>query len=203
PKLCQLTIVAIISVVDSPTTIPRVDHIGPASQSFAQGRLWFLEELYPGLNWYSVPFMVRMKGPLQLEALDSALLAVESRHETLRTTFSTINGVGSQVVRPFCRKDINIIELPAGDEHRLTDALQRDQATPFNLRLEPGWRATIYRVGKDEHVLSIVMHHIISDGWSLDVLKRELAVLYAAAVRGENPVSQLSPTVRNNQLSGS
>ncbi|CAA9959381.1 Nonribosomal peptide synthetase 3 [Pyrenophora teres f. maculata] len=192
-KLCQLTIVAIISVVDSPTTIPRVDHIGPASQSFAQGRLWFLEELYPGLNWYSIPFMVRMKGPLQLEALNSALLAVESRHETLRTTFGTINGVGSQVVRPFCSKDISIIELPAGDKQRLTDALQRDQATPFNLRLEPGWRATIYRIGEDEHVLSIVMHHIISDGWSLDVLKRELAVLYAAAVRGENLVSQLSP----------
>ena len=193
PKLCQLTIVATTSVTDSPTTIPRVHHVGPASQSFAQGRLWFLEELYPGLNWYSMPFMVRMKGPLQLEALNSALLAIESRHETLRTTFDTINGVGSQVVRPFCSKNISIIELLAGDEQRLTDVLQRDQATPFNLRLEPGWRATIYRIGKYEHVLSIVIHHIISDGWSLDVLKRELAVLYAAAVRGENLVSQLSP----------
>ncbi|EUC39879.1 hypothetical protein COCMIDRAFT_41693 [Bipolaris oryzae ATCC 44560] len=193
PKLCQLSIAATASVTDSPTTIPRVQHIGPASQSFAQGRLWFLEELYPGLNWYSMPLMVRIKGSMRLEALKSALLAVESRHETLRTTFDTINGVGSQIVRPFCSKDINVIELPAGDEQRLTDALKRDQATPFNLRLEPGWRATIYHIGKDEHVLSIVMHHVISDGWSLDVLTRELAAFYFAATQGQDPLAQVQP----------
>ncbi|KAF5844163.1 hypothetical protein GGP41_002268 [Bipolaris sorokiniana] len=194
PKLCQLTtVVATTSVTDSPTTIPRVHHTGPALQSFAQGRLWFLEELYPGLNWYSMPLMVRMKGPLQLEALKSALLAVESRHETLRTTFDTINGVGLQFVEPFCSKDISVIEMPAGDKQRLTDALQRDQATPFDLRLEPGWRAAIYRIGEDEHVLSVVMHHIILDGWSMDVVTRELAAFYSAATQGRDPLVQVQP----------
>ncbi|KAJ6279029.1 hypothetical protein J3E71DRAFT_242872 [Bipolaris maydis] len=194
PKLCQLTtVVATTSVTDSPTTIPRVHHTGPALQSFAQGRLWFLEELYPGLNWYSMPLMVRMKGPLQLEALKSALLAVESRHETLRTTFDTINGVGLQFVEPFCSKDISVFEMPAGDKQRLTDALQQDQATPFDLRLEPGWRAAIYRIGEDEHVLSVVMHHIISDGWSMDVVTRELAAFYSAATQDRDPLAQVQP----------
>ncbi|EUC27911.1 hypothetical protein COCCADRAFT_110508 [Bipolaris zeicola 26-R-13] len=176
------------------SAITRGEYSGPVAQSFAQNRLWFLEALHPGLGWYLMPIALRINGPLQLGALKTALQTIEQRHETLRTTFSTHRGTGVQLVHQFCdEKDVTIIEVPSNDKHYLTDALQKDQTTPFYLQKEPGWRVRIYRLNEQEHVLSIVMHHIVSDGWSLDVLKKELAVLYAAAVRGENPTSRLSP----------
>ncbi|CAA9959472.1 Nonribosomal peptide synthetase 3 [Pyrenophora teres f. maculata] len=175
----------------STATIQHVDYAGPVQQSFAQGRLWFLEELYPGLNWYLMPFAVRIRGPLQLEALNAALLAIESRHETLRTTFANDGGVSVQVVQSFHAKQLNVIDLPLGDEHSHIEALQRDQMTPFNLQTEPGWRVSIYRLDNNNHVLSIVMHHIVSDGWSVDVLTRELSTFYSASLRGQDPLSQI------------
>ncbi|KAJ6202525.1 nonribosomal peptide synthetase 1 [Bipolaris maydis] len=176
------------------SAITRGEYSGPVAQSFAQNRLWFLEALHPGLHWYLVPIALRINGPLQLDALKAALRTIEHRHETLRTTFSTHNGTGVQLVHQFSdEKDVTVIEVPSNDKHHLLDALQEDQTTSFCLQNEPGWRVRIYRLNEQEHVLSIVMHHIVSDGWSLDVLKKELAVLYAAAVRGENLISRLSP----------
>ncbi|KAL7780533.1 hypothetical protein CFE70_010557 [Pyrenophora teres f. teres 0-1] len=193
PKLDQLTAAAIASAHASPASIPQVEHAGPVAQSFAQGRLWFSEELHPGLTWYLMPLAVRIRGPLDLVALHSALLAVERRHETLRTTFATVDGASVQVVQPFQAKDLNIIDIVPGDEQGLTEAVHQDHSTPFDLRTEPGWRVTVYRMSNDDHVLSTVMHHIISDGWSVDVLMRELAAFYSASMRGQNPLSQVQP----------
>ncbi|KAL7780527.1 hypothetical protein CFE70_010551 [Pyrenophora teres f. teres 0-1] len=193
PKLDQLTAAAIASAHASPASIPQVEHAGPVAQSFAQGRLWFLEELHPGLTWYLMPLAVRIRGPLDLVALHSALLAVERRHETLRTTFATVDGASVQVVQPFQAKDLNIIDIVPGDEQGLTEAVHQDHSTPFDLRTEPGWRVTVYRMSNDDHVLSTVMHHIISDGWSVDVLMRELAAFYSASMRGQDPLSQVQP----------
>ncbi|CAE7020055.1 destruxin synthetase [Pyrenophora teres f. teres] len=193
PRLDQLTAAATASTHASPVSIPQVEHVGPVAQSFAQGRLWFLEELHPGLTWYLMPLAVRIRGPLDLPALHSALLAVERRHETLRTTFATVDGASVQVVQPFQAKDLNIIDIVPGDEQGLTEAVHQDHSTPFDLRTQPGWRVTVYRVGEHDHVLSIVMHHIISDGWSVDVLMRELAGFYSASVRGHDPLSQAQP----------
>ncbi|KAK1914298.1 hypothetical protein P3342_007544 [Pyrenophora teres f. teres] len=193
PRLDQLTAAATASTHASPVSIPQVEHVGPVAQSFAQGRLWFLEELHPGLTWYLMPLAVRIRGPLDLPALHSALLAVEHRHETLRTTFATVDGASVQVVQPFQAKDLNIIDIVPGDEQGLAEAVQQEQGTVFNLRTQPGWRVTVYRVGEHDHVLSIVMHHIISDGWSVDVLMRELAGFYSASVRGHDPLSQVQP----------
>ncbi|KAL7780538.1 hypothetical protein CFE70_010562 [Pyrenophora teres f. teres 0-1] len=193
PKLDQLTAAAIASAHASPASIPQVEHAGPVAQSFAQGRLWFLEELHPGLTSYLMPLAVRIRGPLDLVALHSALLAVERRHETLRTTFATVDGASVQVVQPFQAKDLNIIDIVPGDEQGLTEAVHQDHSTPFDLRTEPGWRVTVYRMSNDDHVLSTVMHHIISDGWSADVLMRELAAFYSASMRGQDPLSQVQP----------
>ncbi|KAK1914212.1 hypothetical protein P3342_007458 [Pyrenophora teres f. teres] len=193
PKLDQLTAAAIASAHASPASIPQVEHAGPVAQSFAQGRLWFSEELHPGLTWYLMPLAVRIRGPLDLVALHSALLAVERRHETLRTTFATVDGASVQVVQPFQAKDLNIIDIVPGDEQGLTEAVHQDHSTPFDLRTEPGWRVTVYRMSNDDHVLSTVMHHIISDGWSVDVLMRELAAFYSASMRGQDPLSQVQP----------
>lgn len=193
PRLDQSTSVAVSSSKNPSTAIPRANYQGPVEQSFAQGRLWFLEQLHPGLTWYLMPFAARIKGPLQLAALSSALLAVEHRHETLRTTFATIDGTSVQDVKPFRPRDAKVIDVPGNDEQGLVSVVQQDQTQPFDLRTEPGWRVSIYRLNENDHVLSIVMHHIVSDGWSADVLMRELGAFYSAAVRGEDPLSQVQP----------
>lgn len=178
----------------STTTVQAMNHTGPVEQSFAQGRLWFLEQLYPGLSWYLIPFAVRIKGPLQLAALNVALLAIEKRHDTLRTTFATQDGVSVQMVQPFCAKDLTIIDLPpCDDEQKRLEPVKKDQMVPFDLRTEPGWRAAVYRLGKDDYVLSIVMHHIVSDGWSVDVLTREIETFYSASLQGQDPLSHVQP----------
>ncbi|KAL1799672.1 hypothetical protein ACET3X_000014 [Alternaria dauci] len=175
---------------DVDTTIPRVDHDGPVAQSFAQGRMWFLEELYPGLTWYLMPVVVRIKGPLQLVALQSALNAIEKRHETLRTTFETIGDMSMQLVHTYHPKELSVIDV---DEQTLPDAVHRDQITPFDLRTEAGWRVSLYRISNEEHVLSIIMHHIISDGWSTDLLTRELGAFYSATTRGRDALTYVQP----------
>ena len=193
PKLIDLVSAIIHSDISPSTPIPRVDHVGPVEQSFAQGRLWFMEELHPGLDWYLVPFAVRVRGTLQLAALNAALHAIERRHETLRTTFATSDGVSVQMVQPFSAKELTVVDLPPGDEHSRLEAVRKQQMVPFDLRTEPGWRVSVYRLGKDDHVLSVVMHHIVSDGWSVDVLMRELSTFYSISLHGQDPLSQVQP----------
>ncbi|KAL6855594.1 NRPS [Amphichorda felina] len=178
-------------VVDS--IIPRARSELPVEQSFAQARLWFLEQLYPGLTWYLMPCIMRLRGPLNLEALNAAFLALERRHETLRTTFSTQDGVNLQHVRPPRSRNVAVVDKSSADPAHLEQILHMDETTPFNLSSEPGWRVKVYRIGKDEHILSILMHHIISDGWSIDLLRKELASFYASALAGQDPLSIADP----------
>ncbi|KAI9899658.1 hypothetical protein N3K66_006119 [Trichothecium roseum] len=166
---------------------------GPVEQSFAQGRLWFLEELYPGLTWYLMPCIMSLRGPLHLEALNVAFRALEQRHETLRTTLSTKNGVNLQHIHPVRGCDLRIVVLSPDDEKTITDHLHRDETTPFDLSKEPGWRVTLYKLGENHHILSIILHHIFSDGWSVDIFRREMAEFYSAAVAGKDPLSLATP----------
>ncbi|KAK2757911.1 NRPS [Arachnomyces sp. PD_36] len=175
------------------TPIPAAASSGPFEQSFAQGRLWFLDQLEVGASWYLIPFGARMRGPLNIEALTSALLALEQRHETLRTTFEDQDGVGVQVVHANFFKELKVIDLPDEQNGCYLQLLEQEQTTPFNVTSEAGWRVSLIRLGEDDHILSIVMHHIISDGWSIDVLRRELAQFYAAALQGYDPLSVVSP----------
>ncbi|KAH0592368.1 Nonribosomal Peptide Synthetase [Metarhizium humberi] len=174
------------------TKVPKMLIDGPAEQSFAQARLWFLEQLYPGLTWYLMPCIMRLKGPLRLDALTAAFIALEDRHETLRTTFSTREGTNLQHIHPVRSRELTVVDMSA-DQESLPHVLSQDETTPFKLENEPGWRVTLYRVGDDEHILSIVLHHIISDGWSIDILRRELSSFYSAALRGEDPLSNIDP----------
>ncbi|OJI82486.1 hypothetical protein ASPTUDRAFT_66665 [Aspergillus tubingensis CBS 134.48] len=173
--------------------IPKTSYTGPVVQSFAQGRLWFLDQLHPASTWYALPFATRLHGQLDLAALEVALNAIVERHETLRTTFEDQHGVGVQVVHSFEPKRLKIIDLTINNKQNIYEALQREQRAAFNLEAEPGWRPSVFRLGADDHVLSIVMHHIISDGWSLDILQKELNVFYSAAKRGLSPLSQIDP----------
>ncbi|KAK4502054.1 hypothetical protein PRZ48_007865 [Zasmidium cellare] len=166
-----------------------------AELSSAQKGLWFLEQLNPGTPAYNVSIAGRLRGPLRLDALQTALRALEQRHEILRTTFKERSGTPVQVIRP-CRPaedTLQLIDIAADTDFR--EELQRQQITAFDLQSSPPWRIAVLRLGADDHVLSIVMHHIISDGWSDDLLRRSLEAFYSAAVAGREPLVQLDPLV--------
>ncbi|UKZ63170.1 NRPS [Trichoderma atroviride] len=174
-------------------SIPLTTYAKPVEQSFAQGRLWFLDQLELGASWYLLPYAVRMRGLLQTGALRVALLALEQRHETLRTTFEEKDGVGVQVVHASIFQELKTVDLSDDQNDGYLQLLQQQQTTPFDLASEAGWRVSLIRLGENDHVLSIVMHHIISDGWSTDILRRELGQFYAAALQGHDPLSMVKP----------
>ncbi|EIT81213.1 non-ribosomal peptide synthetase module [Aspergillus oryzae 3.042] len=174
---------------------PRLVRVSePVELSSAQSRLWFLDQLHQSLSWYLMILAFRVRGPLRLDALEAAFLALEQRHETLRTTFEQKDGVTVQVVHPFQHRPLRVTDINGSDkEQTLHKALLKEQTTPFNLTREPGWRPSVFRIDSQNHVISIVIHHIIGDGWSMGIVLRELAVLYAAAISGSDPMTRLTP----------
>ncbi|OAR01532.1 hypothetical protein LLEC1_01509 [Akanthomyces lecanii] len=194
-RLQQVAASAVPSAdIASRDIIPR-NAGGPIPQTLDQEQIWLKEQSGPGSACYLKPCAVQLRGPLQLPALETALLALEKRHETLRTTFATHGNSHVQEVQPFWPRALSVINLSSEAEGgcSLQDALRRDQTTSFCLGTEHGWRVSVYRCGKDDHVLSLVMHNLIADGWSVGVLSRELTACYAAAIRGQDPFSQLEP----------
>jgi amino acid adenylation domain-containing protein len=172
--------------------------------SFAQQRLWFLDQLEPGSPWYNMPIPLRLTGRLDVAALAAALVEVERRHETLRTTFSlALAGDGEeeaavQVVGPPSGLPLPLVDLqglpPAAREAELPRLVRIEARRPFDLAHGPLLRVLLYRTGVDEHALILNMHHIVCDGWSLGVLVRELATLYEAFSRRQPlPASPLPP----------
>ncbi|EME45380.1 Non-ribosomal peptide synthetase-like protein [Dothistroma septosporum NZE10] len=164
-----------------------------AELSYAQRGLWFLEQLNPNTPAYHVAIAGRLKGPLQLNALRAALQALEERHETLRTTFKEVQGLPVQVIQPArsAKNTLQVIEIP--DDADFHDELNSQQVTAFDFQSTPPWRVALLRLGAEDHIVSIVMHHIISDGWSDQVLRTELGALYSAAIAGEDLGKQLEP----------
>ncbi len=155
---------------------------GALPLSFAQQRLWFLDRLEGGGAVYNIPMAYRLAGALDVAALERSLDEIVRRHEVLRTTFAQHDGVPVQVIAPAMKLRCEVVEAPAGMDRR--EALQRwaDQEArrPFDLATGPLIRAGLFRVAHDEHVLVLTMHHIVSDGWSVEVLWRELHALYDA-----------------------
>jgi amino acid adenylation domain-containing protein len=154
--------------------------------SFAQQRLWFLEQVEPGT--YNIPVAVRLRGHLDRTALEQSIHALIERHEVLRTTFTVIEGQPRQMIHPasplpFTAIDLSTLPNPVLSEQLLTAAQQ-----PFDLAHGSLLRITILRLGEADHVVLFVMHHIVADGWSMGVLIREIAALYHAFSTGE-PVS--------------
>ncbi|HKS08031.1 MAG TPA: amino acid adenylation domain-containing protein [Pyrinomonadaceae bacterium] len=159
---------------------------GPVALSFAQQRLWFLDQLEPGLVAYNVPAAVRLVGKLDVAVLNWSLNEIVRRHESLRTTFDSVAGQPVQIVAPSFELSISVVDLsdfPA--ELRESEALRlaREEAQrPFDLIRGPLIRAVLLRLRSDEHVLILTTHHIVSDGWSQGVLKTELGALYEAGI---------------------
>lgn len=167
----------------------RLDRGQALPLSFAQQRLWFLDKLEPDLAAYNVASACRLKGPLQVEALERALRALGARHETLRTTFASDEGSPVQLVAPQAGIELPVVDLAGWSsedrDRELSSLLAQEAARPFDLARGPLWRARLYRLGPDEHVLLQCLHHIVSDAWSLVVLFRELGALYAAYSAGQ------------------
>ncbi|HEX7243296.1 MAG TPA: amino acid adenylation domain-containing protein, partial [Longimicrobiaceae bacterium] len=173
-----------------PPVVP-VDRARPLPLSFAQERLWFLDRLEPGSALYNVPRALRLRGALDAAALERALGEIVRRHEALRTVFRETDAGPVQVVAPFAGFALPVEELAGPDqaERRAAEAAAR----PFDLSAGPLFRAVLLRVGEEEHVLLLCMHHVVSDGWSMGVLFRELSALYAAYREGwESPLAELA-----------
>ncbi len=157
--------------------------------SFAQQRLWFLNQFDPGTSLYNMPMAFRLRGPLDAAALERALGEIVRRHEVLRTTFSTVEGEPVQVVAPPGPWTLPVEEV---DEAEVRRRLHAEAARPFDLEAGPLFRGTLLRCGPGEHVILLCMHHVVSDGLSMEVLCRELAALYDAFGRGErSPLPEL------------
>jgi len=157
--------------------------------SFAQERLWFIEQLEPGTPVYNVPKAYRIRGTLDLDSLRHALSRIANRHEVIRTVFRAPGGIPEQITRPIGSVDCQLVDLShhqsAQRTEKLREALLEEAARPFDLTSDLMLRASVYRLSSVEHVLLVVMHHIATDGWSMNLLLRELAACYNAARRGE------------------
>jgi amino acid adenylation domain-containing protein len=165
--------------------------------SFAQQRLWFLDQYEPGSTEYNVPGAVRLTGSLDVGALERGINEVIRRHEILRTTFSMINGEPVQVFSASLGVPLTVIDLtvrPQSEREEETRRLAKEEMRrSFDLARGPLFRPILIRLGRKDHVLLLTLHHIVSDGWSMAVLYRELSALYRAFLNSEpSPLPQLS-----------
>ncbi|HEY0022716.1 MAG TPA: non-ribosomal peptide synthase/polyketide synthase [Longimicrobium sp.] len=179
-----------------PPVVPA-GRTGPLPLSFGQERLWFLDRMAPGSTIYNLPGAWRLGGALDEGVLERALGEIVRRHETLRTVFGEVDGSPVQVVAPFGGFALPVEDLSTLDEGEREAALRRrareEAARPFDLAAGPLFRAMLLRVGPDDHVLLLSMHHVVSDGWSMGVLFRELSALYEAYRDGrESPLPELA-----------
>ncbi len=176
--------------------IERVPRDRPLRLSFAQERLWFLDQLEPGSTLYNVPFGVRLQGQLDEAALGRALAELVRRHEVLRTTFASVEGRPIQVIHDQVAVALPLSDLghlPAEErEARVRLEARGEAGRPFDLAEGPLLRARLLRLSDDEHVLLVTMHHIVSDGWTRGILNREVGLLYGAFRAGApSPLPEL------------
>lgn len=161
--------------------------------SFAQQRLWFLDQLMPNHAFYNVPAAVRLTGILQLKVLEQAFQEIVQRHEALRTTFAMVEGQAVQIIANNILLALTIIDLLSNPEKeaQALRLLTAEAQRPFDLASDSLIRITLIKLAETEHILLLNLHHIVSDGWSMGVLIQELATLYEAL--SKNKPSPLAP----------
>jgi len=174
---------------------PRVG-TGDAPLSPAQERLWFVDRMFPGRTVYTLVAALRLPGTLDEGVLERALAEVVRRHDVLRTTFREVNGAPVQVIAPFTGWVLPVEDLstlPAGErETEVRARVAAERAHVFDLEAGPLFRASLLRLGADDHVLLLGIHHIICDAWSMGVFERELSMLYDAYREGwDSPLAPL------------
>ncbi|HVU99840.1 MAG TPA: amino acid adenylation domain-containing protein, partial [Verrucomicrobiae bacterium] len=176
---------AALAPADTPQKAPalrRADRSAPIPASYVQERLWFLDQLIPDSDAYNVPAAIRIQGPLEPERLEKACNEIVARHEALRTTFAYHNGSVTQVIAAELRLNVEFNDLgnaPEADRETRARALANELAhKPFDLAKGPLIRAGLTRVSPRDHIFTVVLHHTVSDGWSLGLFFRELQALY-------------------------
>jgi amino acid adenylation domain-containing protein len=168
-------------------SIPRRKTKGPCALSFAQERLWFLDQFDPGSPVYNISRALQIEGPLDSTALQKALDGILARHESLRTVFRSVDGTPVQEVIPSRTLNPQVVPLDEKmSEEEVRLLLRAEVRRPFDLLGDLPLRATLFRREKEDHWLLLVLHHIASDGWSMGVLLRELSELYTANCTGES-----------------
>ena len=172
--------------------VPMIRHEFEAIPlSYAQHRQWFLWQLEPESAAYHVPAALRLRGVLDVEALQRSFQVLIERHESLRTRFVQDAGQTLQVIAPEADFSLPVHTLEPGDaaglEARISAFVEAQTRQLFDLQQGPLLRVCLLRVAPDEHVLVLTQHHIVSDGWSMQVLVEELVQCYAAFTQGHAP----------------
>jgi len=171
-------------------TIPQRQNSQPVPLSFSQQRLWFIDQLYQGSSFYNIASILHLKGLLNLEALQQSFNEIINRHEAWRTVFVTVDEQPMQVILPKLDWDLPIVNIDyLSDKDWELEVKQigiQEAQKPFNLATDALVRATLLKRSKAEHILLLTIHHIVTDGWSMNVFAQELATLYAAFSQG-NP----------------
>lgn len=169
--------------------IPRRQTQGPLPLSFAQERLWFIDQLLPGNPAYSVPHVLRLAGHLRVDVLAQCINEIVRRHEVLRTTFPTEDGQPFQAIAPSLTLPLPVIDLqnyPPGEREAWALRLAaEDESVPFDLADGPLIHTTLLRLDATDHVFLLMAHHIICDAWSASAFTRELSILYRAFLAGK------------------
>ncbi len=171
-----------------PPPLKRIDRDQPLPLSFAQQRLWFLNQLEPESTAYNIPIALRITGELDVNALEHAFLDLIKRHETLRTTFVTNNGRPEQFISAPGKFELPVADLRdtalSEREQEAQRLITEEAQIPFDLSIGPLLRTLLVKLGDQDHVILLTMHHIVSDAWSMGLLTRELTTLYEAHATG-------------------
>ncbi|MBK3510144.1 non-ribosomal peptide synthetase [Pseudomonas sp. MF6747] len=178
------------------TAIAKVDRSAPVPLSYSQQRMWFLWQMEPDSPAYNVGGMARLRGVLDVGRFEAALQALIMRHETLRTTFPSVDGVAQQKVARQTGLRMDWQDFSALNEAerqlRLQQLADHEAHTPFNLETGPLLRACLVKAGEQEHYLVLTLHHIVTEGWAMDIFARELSALYEAFIdERDSPLAPL------------
>ncbi|MGR3963997.1 non-ribosomal peptide synthetase [Pseudomonas sp. 910_23] len=178
------------------SAIAKVDRSAPVPLSYSQQRMWFLWQMEPDSPAYNVGGMARLRGVLDVQRFEAALQALIMRHETLRTTFPSVDGVACQKVAPQTGVRMDWQDFSALSEterqQRLQQLADQEAHTPFNLETGPLLRACLVKAGEQEHYLVLTLHHIVTEGWAMDIFARELSALYEAFIdERDSPLAPL------------
>jgi amino acid adenylation domain-containing protein len=162
---------------------------GAGPLSYAQQRLWFLEQLRPGTSLYHIPIAVRLRGELNREALERSIQEIVRRHEALRTSFGVEGGRPVQRIHPPAPLPLPLSDFSSAQgQCDLQELIRQEASLPFDLSRAPLLRLRLVRFSREEYLLILTMHHLISDGWSMGVFMREMAAIYPAMCRSEVPL---------------
>ncbi|MEH2219937.1 MAG: condensation domain-containing protein [Nostoc sp.] len=170
------------SANDSSDPIVSIERSGDFPLSFAQQRMWFLYQLESQSPFYNESLQFRIQGVLNIEALEQSINEIIRRHEILRTTFPAVDGKPVQVISSNLTITMPLLDLQGLEAAEVQQIVTKEARQPFDLSNGPLLRVSLLRLGSDSHVLVLILHHIITDGWSMGILIKELSILYQVAL---------------------